>query len=495
MKKKIVVIGGGFGGLAVAALLAKNGHEVRLLEKNGQLGGRARRLELGEFGFDVGPSWYFMPEVFERFFGLFDRNVDELYHLQRLDPSYRVFFSPEEFVDIRTELDANEELFESLEPGSFQALKEYLQQAASLYDMSMKDFLYRDISSLWDFVNGKLLLSAVKSKALKALGSYDKVVSKYFDNTKIKRILEFATVFIGGSPFNLSGLYTLLSHVDLQGGVWYPEGGMKKMVDGFETVCRDSGVELLLEHPVESIEVRGGKAVGVKSQKGFFEADVVVANADYAHVEQQLLGEEYRSYPASYWDKMVLSPGVFKLCLGLNGKLEKARHHNLFLEMDWEDHFSKVFDHAQWPEHFSYYISIQSADDPTLAPEGKEAVDFLVPIAPGLEDTPANRQKMEDILLEHSSTLMGQSLGNMVEQKECLTIRDFQQDFHALRGSAFGPAHTLRQTASGRPANRSKKVDNLYFAGHYVHPGVGMPMVVIAAEIVAKKVQNALEGR
>jgi phytoene desaturase len=313
-------------------------------------------------------------------------------------------------------------------------------------------------------------------------------VGKYFSDHRLKKILEYTTVFLGGAPGNMPALYSILAHVDLELGVWYPEGGMGSLVGGFVEICRSQGVEMEFNREVKRIVVRDGKAAGVECHDGFVEADIVVADADYHHVETVLLEGEYRSYTDRYWKKRVMAPCTYLIYLGLDKKVDGLLHHNLFLEKEWDDHFRAIYNEPSWPENPAYYVCSPSRSDKTVAPEGCENLFVLVPVALGLEDTDELRESYFEKLISHMETTLGENLRDSIVVKRIYTHRDFKSDYHAFRGTALGLAHTLRQTAILRLKHRSKKVKNLYFTGHYTHPGVGVPMVAISGEIVAQEI-------
>jgi phytoene desaturase len=491
--KKIAVIGAGFGGMATAALLAKDGHEVTVFERNDQTGGRARIWQKDGFTFDMGPSWYLMPEVFERFFGLFGERLEDWYTLKRLDTSYRVFFAPGESVDVVSDPKAVAEVFDKLEPGSGAVLSEYLADAKYKYDIAMKEFLYREYRSVFDFVNRRMIVEGLR---LKVLGNLDAEISRLFKDRRTRQILEYAMVFLGTAPADAPGLYSIMSHVDLTQGVFYPMGGLVAVARAIEGLARSRGVRFELSTEVESIEVQGGKATalrlrrldasGAPTGESFTaEVDSVVANADYAHVETELLADPWRSYDSKYWESRVVAPSMFVVYLGLSKTLPGLAHHSLYFKERWTEHFDTIFKHPAWPEDPCFYVSCISKTDPGMAPEGGENVFLLVPVAAGLDDSDAIREKFADTLIRHVETVTGEHIREHIQVRRIFSHRDFIGDYHAFQGTGLGISHTLGQTAVFRPSMRSKRVDNLTYAGQYTHPGIGVPMVLIAAELAA----------
>ncbi|TVR01822.1 MAG: phytoene desaturase [Spirochaetaceae bacterium] len=489
MKKRIIVVGGGFGGLSAAAHLAHQGWDVTLLEKNDQVGGRARVWKTDGFTFDMGPSWYLMPEVFEEFFRTFGVERSSYYDIYRLDPYYRVFFSPEEKVDISADRAAVERVFDQLEPGGAEKLRRYLAQAEYKYNVAMGEFLYKEYRNIFQFLNRRLMTEGLK---LNVFSKLDNFVERYFKDRRAKQILEYAMVFLGSSPKNAPALYSIMSHVDLNLGVYFPHGGMTSLVGGLSKLLTELGVTVELNAPVDQILVEDGKAVGVRSRGDSVRSDAVLVNADYPWAEMNLLQPEHRTYSAKYWNGRVLAPTMFIVYLGLNRKLPQLVHHNLYFTDPWDDHFADIFDRPRWPETFSYYISCASFDDPTVAPADHENLFFLVPVAAGLDDTDEIRAEYYERVLSHFEQLIGERVRDSIVVSRIYSHRDFSADYNAFAGSALGLSHTLGQTAVFRPSHRSKKVDRLFYSGQYTHPGVGVPMTFISSKIISEAVTREL---
>jgi phytoene desaturase len=380
-KKKIIIIGAGFGGLSAAALLAQKGFEVVVYEKNEQAGGRGAVYKEKDFVFDMGPSWYLMPDVFERFFKQFNKNPSDFYKLERLDPAYRLFFSPNDHTDVSANLKTNFELFERLEKGAAEQLKKYLQQAEYQYKISTEEFLYRDYDHLTDFFNWRLMMEGRKLHVFEKLTKFTK---RFFKEEKVRKILEYNMVFLGGTPKNTPAIYSLMAHVDFNLGVWYPQGGMGRVVAALEQLAISQGVQFIYQSPVEKITVVNDQAVGVRIKGEEIRADIVLVNADYHFAETQLLDKEYQTYPEKYWQKRTIAPSGFIMFLGVNKKIPTLTHHNLMFDHDWSKHFDEIFEHPAWPEFPSYYVSCPSKTDLTVAPQGKENLFVLVPVAAGL---------------------------------------------------------------------------------------------------------------
>jgi len=484
-QKTALVIGAGFGGLATASLLAKQGFAVTLLEQHDQVGGRARMYKKEGFSFDMGPSWYLMPEVFERFFAHFGKKPTDYLTLTRLDPAYRMFFGKDDVIDISQDLEKNKQLFSSYEHRGGEKLQQYLDSSRYQYETAMNTFIYKNYASFTDILDLRLAKAGLK---MRLFDSLDKYASRYFSNDRLKKILEYTVVFLGGDPTNTPALYSLMSHVDFNLGVWYPQGGMNALALAMHTLAKEQGVTFVFNSPVDEIIVKNSKAIGARVGKKIFRADLVVCNADYHHVEQKLLAPKYRTYTKKYWNSRVVAPSGFIMYLGLDKKIKSLEHHNLFLDDDWQEHFREIFEKPAWPKSPSFYVCCPSKKDKQVAPKGKENLFVLVPVAAGLEDTPAQRKKYADMILTRMEEVTGESLREHIIVKRLFAHNDFIKEYHSLKGTALGLAHTLRQTAIFRPRMQSKKVKNLWFAGHYTHPGIGVPMVVIAAEILAKEV-------
>lgn len=493
MAKKAVVVGAGFGGLSSAALLAKEGFEVTVLEKCEGPGGRARLWEEGGFAFDMGPSWYLMPEVFDRYFSLFGKKREDYWKLRKLDTHYRVFFGGKESATITSDFARTKELFEGFEPGGGERLAAYVANAKYKYDTATSDFLYREYRSVFQFLNKRLMTEGLRLNVFQSLDGY---VRRYFTDHRARKILEYAMVFLGASPSNAPALYSLMSYLDLADGVYFPEGGMYAIVEGLVKLCGELGVKIECGVEVTGIKTSGGRAVGVSARRGSDNFDIpagaVLANADYAHVERELLEPGDRSYGAGYWEKAVLAPSMFIAYLGVDGKVDGIAHHNLYFADDWDAHFSSVFDKPAWPDDACFYLSAASKTDRRAAPEGKENLFLLVPVAPGLSDDDETRERFYEKTMDRVEAVTGQSIRNRIILKRLFSQRDFIGDYHAYKGTALALAHTLRQTAVFRPAMRSKRVKGLYYAGQYTHPGVGVPMALIASEVVAPIVAEGL---
>ncbi|MDQ3855714.1 MAG: phytoene desaturase family protein [Chloroflexota bacterium] len=481
-----VVIGSGFGGLGTAALLAQHGYHVSLFEKNARLGGRASVLQDQGFTWDMGPSWYLMPDVFERFFRLLGERVEDHLELQRLSPNYRIYFEDGDIVDMTGSLERDAATFDRYEPGAGKKLREYLRLSEYQYEIAMRDFVPKNYDSLRDFFTPTVMRQGPK---LRVFESMDRYVSRFFTHPKLKKIIQYTLVFLGSSPYTTPALYNIMAHVDFNLGVWYPKGGIYEVIRVLEKLALQHGAEVKCDERVEQILVEHGRVAGVRTTSGSRPAELVVSNADLHHTETQLLEPRYQTYRERYWAKRTFAPSAFIMYLGVRGRLPNLVHHNLYFCEDWKANFEQIFHRPGYPDNPSLYICCPSRTDPTVAPEGHENLFILAPIAPGLEDTPEIRERYADHLLQMVSERMGMpDLRDRIVVQHLFSVRDFAERYNSYRGSALGLAHTMRQTAIFRPNNRSKKVRGLYYAGAGTNPGIGMPMCLISAELAVRRV-------
>ncbi|HUX51678.1 MAG TPA: phytoene desaturase family protein [Spirochaetia bacterium] len=487
MTKKVAIIGAGFSGLSAAALLAKQGWEVVVLEKNDTTGGRARHLKIDGYSFDMGPTWYLMPEVFSRFFGLFGRTSSDFYTLTRLDPLYRAFFGATEWADIRQDNASIRDLFESFELGGAEKVTAYLENASRKYEIAMREFLYKDYRSLADLARPRMFGEALR---LNLFGSLHKFVQRSFRDSRSRQLLEYSSVFLGSSPENTPALYSIMSYVDLVLGVSHPAGGMSAVAQAVHKLAESQGAVIRTGAEVQEILVRNGRAVGVRTESGEVDADVVLVTSDYPHAEMNLLKKKERSHGARYWKTRTVAPSMFIAFLGVSRKLEHFQHHNLYFAPHWENHFDAIFRHPRWPEDPSFYMHVSSRTDTDAAPPDRTNLFLLVPVAAGLPDTEELRERFFEQIMGTTEKLAGESILGSIEARRLYTVNDFERDYHAFQGTALGLSHTLFQTALFRPSFRSKKVPNLYFSGQYTHPGIGVPMTLIGAEVIAGKIQK-----
>jgi phytoene desaturase len=482
--QKVVVIGSGFAGLAAASCLAKEGFDVTVLEKNSSAGGRARKFEKDGFIYDMGPSWYWMPDVFEKYFALFDKTPADFYQLQRLDPSYRVFFSKEDFWDIPAGETALIDFFEKTEKGSGVQLKKFLEEGKFKYDVGINKLVYKPGLSISELFDVDLFKGIFKLHVFESVSAY---VKKYFTDSRLIQLLEFPVLFLGAPADKAPALYTLMNYADMSLGTWYPQGGMHKIVEGMVKVATDLGVKFEFNSEVEKIEVEGNRAKGVYANGALKEFDYIVAGADYNHVEQKLLAAPYRSYTEEYWNKRVMAPSSLIYYLGINKKVKNLRHHNLFFDRDFGRHAQEIYQSPQWPTDPLFYVSVPSITDKSVAPEGHENIFLLMPVAPGLEDNESIREKYFNLMMDRIESLTGDSWRDNIVYKRSYAHKDFISDYHAFKGNAYGLANTIMQTANLKPSMLNNKVTNLFYTGQLTVPGPGVPPSLISGQVVAKE--------
>jgi phytoene desaturase len=484
-KIKACVIGAGFSGLSIATKLAHEGHDVLLLEKNEQTGGRARRFSDQGFTFDMGPSWYWMPDVFEKYFEAFGRSVSDYYELDRLDPSYKVIFDKDDVMDIPAEMSEIEKLFEYYEEGSSKRLREFLSQAAYKYEVGINDLVYKPSRSLTEFIDPRLLYGVIKMDVFQSMSKH---IRKFFSHPKLIQLMEFPVLFLGALPENTPALYSLMNYADMSLGTWYPKGGMYKIVEGMTALAIEKGVDIKVNHEVKAFKYQDNNISHIVTSQGEFDADVVIASADYNFVDRYILEEQFSNYSKKYWDERVMAPSCLIYYLGIDKKLENLDHHNLFFDTDFTKHAAEIYTTKEWPENPLFYVSVVSKTDTESAPEGMENVFVLIPVATGLEDSEEIREKYYDMVMGRLESLTGQTIKDHVVYKRSYAASDFVSDYHAFKGNAYGLANTLKQTAILKPALKNKKLKNLYYTGQLTVPGPGVPPSIISGQVVAKEV-------
>ncbi|WP_209330998.1 phytoene desaturase family protein [Lunatimonas salinarum] len=486
--KHVVVIGSGFAGISAATHLAASGYQVTVVEKNSTPGGRARKFETGGFVFDMGPSWYWMPDVFDQYFESFGKKVSDYYDLIRLDPSYAVIYGKDDTLAIPADLGAFREMIEGLESGAGKRLDAFLFQAAYKYQVGIHDLVHKPSRSLMEFARISLLRDLFRMDIFQSMSKH---VRKFFKEDKIIRLMEFPVLFLGETAENIPALYSLMNYADIALGTWYPMGGMHKIIEGMVALATEKGVTFRFSSPVTQINVVNGKAQSVTFGNGeTLHADVVVAGADYHHVDTQLLAPSYRNYSDNYWNTRVMAPSSLLFYLGVDKKLKNLLHHNLFFDEPLGPHADAIYTRPRWPEKPLFYVSAPSVTDPSVAPEGKENLFILVPLAPGLTDTEALREQYYHIIMDRLEKLSGQEIRSHVVYKRSYAHKDFMSDYHAFKGNAYGLANTLTQTAILKPSLKSKKVSNLYYTGQLTVPGPGVPPSLISGGVVAKEIQK-----
>ena len=484
MKKHISIIGSGFSSLSAACYLAQSGHRVQVYEKNNSPGGRARQLKKDGFVFDIGPSWYWMPDVFEKFFGDFGKKVSDYYTLERLDPGYQVYFGCKDSILIGDSLEKIYSTFEAEEKGGAAKLKKFIGKAANNYKIAIDELVYRP---------GISPLELVTPDTLKKLGYFfsniKREVTREFKNPKLVQILQFPVLFLGAKPADTPAFYNFMNFADFGLGTWHPKDGMYSIVRGMVRLAESLGVKIYLDSTVEEILLENKKAVGVKINGQNILSDIVLSGADYHHTET-LLPKDLRAYSEAFWDKKIFAPSSLLFYVGLNKKVKNVSHHTLFFDVDFDTHAQTIYDSNKWPEEPLFYANFPSISDPNMAPQGKEACFILIPIAPGLEDNEELRNRYFEIVIDRLETLTEQRLKEDILFMESFCVNDFISVYNSYKGNAYGMANTLLQTAFLRPKLKSKKVKNLFFTGQLTVPGPGVPPALISGKLVAGLIEK-----
>jgi phytoene desaturase len=484
MKKDIKIIGSGFSALSAACYLAKNGHNVTVLEKNESIGGRARQLKKEGFTFDMGPSWYWMPDVFDRFFADFGKKTTDYYQLIKLNPAYRVYYGINDFITIADNLEEIISDFESIEKGSGSLLRDFIGEAKSNYDIAIKDLVYRPgVSPL------ELITVETAKKVGQFFSNISKDVRKKFKSQRLIQILEFPVLFLGAKPSDTPSFYSFMNYADFGMGTWHPKTGMFDVVRAIESLALELGVTFKTNANVEKINVHNNKVKSLIINGQEIAADVVLSGADYHHTET-LLDQKYRAYSEEYWNSRVFAPSSLLFYVGFDKKIKNISHHALFFDVDFNQHAKDIYDDPKWPEEPLFYANFPSITDATAAPEGMESGFFLVPLAPGINDTEELREQYFDKIIDRFELLTEQSVKKNIIFKSSFCKNDFVSEYNSYKGNAYGMANTLLQTAFLRPKLKSKKVENLYFTGQLTVPGPGVPPALISGKLVSELIEK-----
>ena len=488
MKKKVVVIGAGFAGLSSAAHLSKKGFDVTLVEKHNQTGGRAREFKNAGFTFDMGPSWYWMPDVFEKYYQNFGHTTEDFYDLKRLSPSYRVYFGENDAVDLPSSRADLLQMFEDREKGAGKKLDKFLDEAAYKYEVGINKLVYKPSKSLFEFTDPRFLYGLLKMDVFKSLRSQ---VRRLFKDPHLIKILEFPVLFLGAMPDKIPALYSLMNYADMGLGTWYPMGGMHQIAKAMTKVAEEQGVEIQLNNPVEGFSYSGRGVGSVLTKNREIKADAVVAGADYHHVDQHLVDKKYRNYNEKYWDSRTMAPSSLLFYLGVDKKVSNLLHHNLFFDSDFEQHAKEIYENPKWPQNPLFYVCAPSKTDPGTAPEGKENIFILIPTAPGLGgDDEQTREKYYDLVMDRLEKLTGQKIKDHVIYKLSYAESNFKEDYSAFKGNAYGLANTLMQTAILKPSIANKKLKNLFYTGQLTVPGPGVPPSIISGQVAANEINK-----
>lgn len=486
MSKKVIVIGSGFSSLSSACFLAKAGYDVTVLEKNDSPGGRARKFETQGFAFDMGPSWYWMPDVFDKFFASFGKKTSDYYNLVRLSPSYKVVFGKNDELLVPSDINEFYAMCENLEKGSAKKIEQFLKEAEYKYKVGINELVYKPSHSLLEFADLKLLNGIIKLDVFK---SFSKHVRSFVSHPKLIELLEFPILFLGALPENTPALYSLMNYADIKLGTWYPMGGMFKIVEAMVSLATELGVKFKYKQNVIKIVSAGKKATGVQTETGAYFADIIVSGADYHHTDTKLLNGS-RNYKDSYWEKRVMAPSSLIFYLGINKRLKNLLHHNLFFDKDFKIHANEIYANPQWPTNPLFYVSCPSVTDKTVAPENCENLFILIPVAPGIEDTETIREKYYEMVMDRLEEITEQKIRENVVYKKSYAHNNFISDYNAFKGNAYGLANTLKQTAILKPALKNKNLNNFFYTGQLTVPGPGVPPSLISGEVVANEIKK-----
>ena len=483
MSKTILIIGSGFSALSASCYLAKAGHKVSIYEKNDNVGGRARQIIKDGFTFDIGPSWYWMPDIFEKFFNDFGKSVSDYYQLDKLSPAYKIFFS-DEVITIGDHMDQICKEFERIEVGSSKPLKKFIARAQEHYDIAINKVVLKPGISPFELVTKETITRV--DQFFKTISSE---VRKNFKNPKLISTLEFPVLFLGAKPNQTPSFYSFMNFADFGLGTWHPKGGMYEIIKAMKNLSESLGVKIQTNSNVEKINVENGNSTGIKVNGKIITSDIVLSGADYHHSET-LLDKSYRQYSEAYWNRRTFAPSSLLFYVGFDKRLKNIEHHNLFFDTDFEMHAEEIYDEPKWPEDPLFYANFPSVTDQSMAPTGCETGFFLIPIAPGLEDTPELRQQYFDIIITRFEKRTNQSVQENILFKESFCVNDFISEYNSYKGNAYGMANTLMQTAFLRPKLKSKKVNGLYFTGQLTVPGPGVPPSLISGKLVAELIQK-----
>nr|WP_314490357.1 phytoene desaturase family protein [uncultured Chryseobacterium sp.] len=482
---KIAIIGSGFSGLSAASYSAQKGHEVHVFEKNSSIGGRARKFTTDNgYVFDMGPSWYWMPDIIENFFSDFNRKTSDFFELVPLNPQFEMVFS-DGIMQIPHDYQEMRDLFETTEEGAGERLDDFMKDAQYKYEVGMQDFVNKPCHSWFEFVSPKIAKSALK---LDLLSNFHKFVRKYFKNPKLIMLMEFPVIFLGAAPKDIPALYSLMNYGGYKLGTWYPMGGFSKIIDAMADIAAGQGVHLHVNAAVEAINIKDSKASSLSVNGTDIEFDTIIASSDYHHTENSLLPEKYRNYSEHYWKKRTFAPSCLIFYLGFNEKIPNLKHHTLFFENDLDLHTTEIYDDKKWPTKPLFYVCCPSKTDPGVAPENCENVFLLMPVATGLEDSNDMREKYFNEMMQRLEKHTGTTdLILKIDYKKSYCIEDFKKDYNAFEGNAYGLANTLSQTAVLKPSLKNKKIDNLFYTGQLTVPGPGVPPSIISGKIAANE--------
>lgn len=483
---KIFIIGGGISGLSAAAYLSKN-NEVILLEKNSSLGGRARVLEDRGFKFDMGPSWYWMPDVFEKFFNDFNYTTSDFYELIQLNPAFQVIFDDGDVIQVPADSKKLADIFEKYERGSRKKLMNYLNQSKLLYDLSMNGAVDKPYLNWSDYLDKKFLNIQMLSSLFRSVSGD---VRKYFHHSKLRQLLEFPVIFLGSTADKIPALYHLMNYACFKLGTWYPMGGMYEIIKSIHKIGLENNAQYFVNTEVKEILVKNKKVIGIRTDKDFIEADIVISSADYTHTENNLIKKQFANYNEKYWERKTFAPSALIFYLGVNKKLPRLIHHNLFFDADFNKHIHQIYSSKQWPDNPLFYVSVPSKTDNIVSPSGYENIFILIPIALGLKDDENIHEQIFNNVINRIEKFIGEKFSENIIVKHKYSVSNFIKDYNAYKGNAYGLANTLFQTAGFKPKMRNKNISNLFYIGQLTVPGPGVPPSLISGKIVSNLISK-----
>ena len=489
MSKKVGVIGSGFSGLSAATELASLGYEVLLFEKNNSPGGRARSFEAEGFRFDMGPSWYWMPDVFEKYFSHYGVNISDYFSLSLLDPGFKVIYGDKDELDIPADFNQLLEMFESIESGSAKKLIKFMNDAEYKYNVGINKLVHKPGLSILELFDLQLIMGLFKLDVFK---SFEKYINGIFKDERLRMLLKFPVLFLGAKPQDTPALYSLMNYAGLKLGTWYPMGGMSELVSAMVSLAKAKGVEIHYNEPVEEIHASGNIVNKVSTNKRTYELDGIIASGDYHHIESKLIAPQFRNYDEDYWDKKTFAPSSLIFYLGLNKKLDRLEHHNLFFDTQFSVHAKAIYDNPSWPEKPLFYVCCPSKTDTNVAPQGFENLFILIPLATGLEDNEDLREEQFNKVIQRLEKYTSSKITEHIKYKRSYCVNDFKNDYNAYGGNAYGLANTLLQTANLKPSIRNKKLKNLFYAGQLTVPGPGVPPSLISGKLAARQLNKIL---
>lgn len=488
-KQKVAIIWSGFWWLSAAIHAAHKGWDVTVYEKNEQLWGRASMFEKDWFRRDMGPSWYLMPDLFESFFEQFWKKRSDYIEIEKLTPSYRIFFEQSDFpqVDVYDDVEKNRDLFERIEPGSTDVLLDYLEKSKYQYELAMKGFVQKNYDSIFDFLTPQM---AIEGSKMNVFQKMDKYVAKYFKTPEMQKILQYPLVFLWTAPKDAPALYNIMSWVDFGMGVFYPKWGVNAIVQWLVSMAKEAWVKFHLDSEIDQIIVDKWVATWIRMWEKVMPYDAVISNADYHWTETQMLEKKWQTYPEKYWEKKVMAPSGFILYLWVKGKVNNLEHHTLLFNYDWKKSFGQIFDKGEAPDDPSLYVCCPSKTDPTVAPKWDENLFVLVPFPPGIEMSTEQKQAYRDKVIDLIEETIGETFADRIIHERLFMNDEFTARYHAYKGTALGLAHTMTQTALMRPNTKSKKVKKLYYTGWYTNPWIGMPMCLISGKLATDRLDS-----